>query len=121
MSNYKNNSGDEGFGRPDPASVAFAETAHPVPVSPAFDAAQYRTHIEPFGLSDRQERELLETLWSIMYSFMYSFVELGFATDICSVIFGTPEVIAEQQASVVNSLNATFAEASNNPAEGGPS
>ncbi|MCK4207539.1 hypothetical protein J3U99_22535 [Brucella pituitosa] len=44
------------------------------------DAGKYWQQVEDLDMSDEQRRELLETLWSIMRSF----VELGFSADICA-------------------------------------
>ena len=42
-----------------------------------FDIEKYRQDLEGFDLTDEQARELLQTLWSIMTTF----VELGFGVD----------------------------------------
>lgn len=47
------------------------------------DLARYRADLVELRLSDEQERDLLETLWSIMSSF----VEMGFSVDICGLLF----------------------------------
>ncbi|MCW2248070.1 hypothetical protein M2352_003704 [Azospirillum fermentarium] len=44
------------------------------------DVEKYRPEIAEFNLTEEQEIEFLQTLWSIMYSF----VELGFSYDICA-------------------------------------
>lgn len=49
----------------------------PLPADCAFDFEKYRADTDAFALSDEQARELLETLWSIMASF----VHLGFGVD----------------------------------------
>jgi hypothetical protein len=48
------------------------------------DPARYLGEIADFDMSDEQKTELLQTLWSIMRSF----VELGFKGDACELIFG---------------------------------
>ena len=102
---------------PKPASVAFAENAAPVPALPAFDAAKYRTHLASLALTDEQERELLETLWSIMYSF----VELGFRVDVCSALFDEPEIVAGDDSGIVRSEDPQSSETTSNTiAEEGP-
>lgn len=117
MTEYTEKDEDTGLTLPGSATIPFAESAAPVLALPAFDAATYRAHIAPFALTEKQERELLETLWSIMYTF----VELGFTTDVYSAVFGSPEMIAAENADVVGSLQSTFAETSStNLVEEGP-
>jgi hypothetical protein len=50
---------------------------------PALDLSRYRADLADLALSDEQERDLLETLWAIMSSF----VELGFSVDVCGLLF----------------------------------
>lgn len=45
-----------------------------------FDASRYATHVEDLDLTDVQQRELLETLWSILATF----VDLGFDVGVGS-------------------------------------
>lgn len=47
------------------------------------DLARYRADLTELRLSEEQERELLETLWSIMSSF----VEMGFSVDVWGLLF----------------------------------
>lgn len=47
------------------------------------DLNQYRADLAEFALTEDQERELLETLWTIMSSF----VDLGFSVDVCGLLF----------------------------------
>lgn len=47
-------------------------------LSMALDVSEYAGELEGISLTEAQERELLETLWSIMGSF----VQLGFEVDI---------------------------------------
>jgi hypothetical protein len=48
------------------------------------DPARYLGEIADFDMSEEQKVELLQTLWSIMRSF----VEMGFKGDACELIFG---------------------------------
>jgi hypothetical protein len=50
---------------------------------PEFDPGKYRAELEGFDLTREQEDELLKVLWSIMYSF----VQLGFDVKNCGQIF----------------------------------
>jgi hypothetical protein len=54
-----------------------------MPPALELDHAKYMGDLEEFDPSDKQKRELLETLWSIMSTF----VQLGFAPNICEQIF----------------------------------
>jgi hypothetical protein len=60
------------------------------------DPARYLGEIADFDMSDEQKVELLQTLWSIMRSF----VELGFKGDACELIFrGCAKHLAEDSPS----------------------
>jgi hypothetical protein len=48
------------------------------------DPSRYLGEVADFDMSEEQKIELLQTLWSIMRSF----VELGFKGDACELIFG---------------------------------
>ncbi len=48
------------------------------------DPSRYMAHVEEFDISEEQKIELLQTLWSVMRSF----VEMGFKGDVCVQIFG---------------------------------
>lgn len=50
---------------------------------PVFDAEEYRADLAGLNLTEAQESELLETLWSIMGAF----ARMGFSTDVCGLIF----------------------------------
>ena len=106
-----------GLETPVSASAAFAESSARVPALPAFDAARYRSEVEGFGLTDDQERELLETIWSIMVSF----VDLGFRVDVCSDLLGLSEVLADDDSDTVQFPHSTTLEnAASSAAEDGP-
>jgi len=60
------------------ASVAPAPTQ-----APQFDPEDYRSDIADLALTADQEREFLETLWSIMGHF----ARLGYSVDVCGLIF----------------------------------
>lgn len=45
--------------------------------SPTCDPEKYREHVEEFDLSEQEQSELLQTLWSIMATF----VDMGFGVD----------------------------------------
>ncbi|MEW8372665.1 MAG: hypothetical protein AB2722_02050 [Candidatus Thiodiazotropha sp.] len=49
----------------------------PVPPPPQCDLEKYREHVKDFDLSEEEQAELLQTLWSIMAAF----VDLGFGVD----------------------------------------
>lgn len=63
------------------------KTATPVALKaaavPLLDPADYASDMAAFDMSDEQEREFLETLWSIMRSF----AEMGFTVDVCGQLF----------------------------------
>jgi len=52
-------------------------------LAPELDPARYMAELEEFDLSEAEKLELLEALWSIMYSF----VRLGFDVKNCGQIF----------------------------------
>lgn len=81
---------------------------------PPFDVAKYRPEIASFGLSEAQEHELLQTLWSIMHGF----VEMGFRFDVCAAVFGAAENVAGNAGGAVDSLGAEFSENANDRQEG---
>jgi hypothetical protein len=56
----------------------------PMPAALELDAEKYMAELAEFDLTEAQKREFLETLWSIMRSF----VELGFRADDCGQILG---------------------------------
>ncbi|GEM_PF-1387200 len=53
------------------------------PIVPKLDIKKYQPHIEEFDLTDEEQRNLLETLWSIMTSF----VDIGFGVDVVQLLF----------------------------------
>ncbi|MBO9461160.1 hypothetical protein [Labrenzia sp. R5_0] len=56
----------------------------PLPVlAPELDPSRYMSELEDFDLSEAEKIELLEVLWSVMYSF----VRLGFDVKNCGQIF----------------------------------
>lgn len=57
--------------------------SQPPSISPEFDLEDYRAEIADLGLTPVQEAESLEALWSIMGHF----ARLGFAVDVCGLIF----------------------------------
>lgn len=52
------------------------------PASLTFDSVRYRTEVDQFDITEAQKLDLLNTLWSIMRSF----VELGFTVDVCAAL-----------------------------------
>lgn len=62
----------------------FSDAGAAVPPALELDIERYRADLAGFDLTPDQQRELLETLWSIMRSF----VELGFTVDVCGQVFG---------------------------------
>src|SRR5687767_5942735 len=75
----------------------------PVPATLELDAAKYRADVEEFEMTDAQKAELLETLWSIMRSF----VELGFNVNICEQILENAGAVSDGAPDGVKSLNST--------------
>lgn len=53
------------------------------PGAPAFDPADYRADLADMKMSEAQETELLQILWSMMGSF----ARMGIETDVCGLIF----------------------------------
>lgn len=49
----------------------------------AFDAEEYRADLADLQLTEAQETEILEILWSIMGHF----ARLGYSVDVCGLIF----------------------------------
>ncbi len=52
-------------------------------LAPELDPSRYMAELEEFDLSEAEKLELLQALWSIMYSF----VRLGFDVKNCGQIF----------------------------------
>jgi hypothetical protein len=66
--------------------------------SPVLDVDKYRPFIAEFDLTEEQERELLETLWKLMMSF----VDMGFGLDpIHHILQGTLEKSSEASQDLV--------------------
>jgi hypothetical protein len=76
-----------------------------VPATLELDAAKYRADVEEFEMTDAQKAELLETLWSIMRSF----VELGFSVNICEQILENAGAVSGGAPNGVKSLNSRAA------------
>lgn len=66
-----------------PLSGQDGNTSLSAPKAPDLDLSKYQDDLREFDMDNAQARELLETLWSVMRSF----VELGFTGDICGLIF----------------------------------
>lgn len=65
-------------------TVALADaSARARPGAPAFDPAEYRADLADMKLSEAQETELLQILWSMMGSF----ARMGIEADVCGLIF----------------------------------
>jgi len=64
------------------ASTEGKDRPHPT-IAPELDPSRYMAELEEFDLSEAEKIELLETLWSIMYSF----VRIGFDVKNCGQIF----------------------------------
>jgi len=60
----------------------------PVPSELELDVAKYGAEIDDLDMTEAQKRELLETLWSVMRSF----VELGFSVDVCGALLDAGEI-----------------------------
>lgn len=90
--------------------IRFQEIADKEVISavPALDISvdKYQSYLEDFNLTDSQEREFLETLWSIMASF----VEMGFSVDICAQLFKEFNEVSDAESSGVQLPNSTTAE-----------
>lgn len=65
-----------------------------------FEADQYRSYLAEFSLTEEQERELLETLWSIMRMF----VETGFSVEHCGQLLDEFNDLANSDPGDVTSL-----------------
>lgn len=74
------------------------ESAPSIP-SLDLDPGRYLGEMDHFEMSEAQKVELLETLWSIMRSF----VELGFTVDICGQLFGSESDVLPETAGAVDS------------------
>jgi len=61
-------------------------TKKPVPSAPEFDAAKYLSEIDGLDLSGAQKIELLQTLFSIMETFVHLGFDVG-AVDVCGQVF----------------------------------
>ena len=70
-----NNHSNPDFNMPTPATTALE-----------LDLAEYAPYVADFDMTEEQKRELLETLWSIMASFVSLGFDVGKA-DICGQIF----------------------------------
>ena len=55
----------------------------PFAPAPTLDPEEYRADLASLDLSEEQETEFLETLWSIMGHF----ARMGFSVDVCGLIF----------------------------------
>jgi hypothetical protein len=80
----------------------FEELADGMPSMPPaleLDHGKYMDELESFDLTDAQKRELLETLWSIMRSF----VELGFRADDCGQVLGLAALASTESPDGVDS------------------
>jgi hypothetical protein len=73
---------------------------------PEFDPAKYRAELAGLGLTKKQEDELLGILWSIMYSF----VQLGFDVKNCGQIFESFTQAAQGDSEAVDSSHSTTTE-----------
>ncbi|WAP67688.1 hypothetical protein [Jiella pelagia] len=79
----------------DAANHADAPTRRPLEL----DADAYMSELDGFDMTEAQKRELLQTLWSIMRSF----VDLGFEVDICAAVFGDNYLLPEADSPSVDS------------------
>ena len=59
------------------------------PASLQFDPTRYLAELEEFDITEAQKHELLQTLWSILCSF----VDLGFSVDVCTALLGNDDTI----------------------------
>lgn len=84
----------------------FDPPAGPLPLN----AAKYREYVEGFDLSEEQQAELLQTLWSIMCAF----VDIGFGVD--SVQRCIPALAELTAAASGNEVENTYAETFNDTA-----
>lgn len=78
------------------------------PTTPDFelDASEYLPELAEFELSDEQANELLQTLWSIMRTF----VELGFEYNICEQLLADSDKLSDGGSNGVNCLPSTVTE-----------
>jgi hypothetical protein len=97
-----NNDKLDGFG--DAADLA-DNTLAARPAALELAAAKYRADVEEFEMTDAQKAELLETLWSIMRSF----VELGFSVNICEQILENAGAVSGGAPDGVKSLHSKSA------------
>jgi hypothetical protein len=63
-------------------SGPFSQAVSAAPAGMEADIAKYAGELGDLDITEDQKRELLETLWSIMRSF----VEMGFDVDICAAL-----------------------------------
>ena len=63
-------------------SGPFGQAVTAAPTGMEADIAKYQGELGDLDITEDQKRELLETLWSIMRSF----VEMGFDVDICAAL-----------------------------------
>lgn len=63
-------------------SGPFGQAVSAAPAAMDGDIAKYAGELDNLDITEDQKRELLETLWSIMRSF----VEMGFNVDICAAL-----------------------------------
>lgn len=70
------------------------------------DADKYRSLISDFELSEAEERQMLEALWSIMYSF----VQLGFDVKNCGQIVESLNLAAQADSAAIDSTDPTISE-----------
>ena len=79
--------------------------ASPRPPALELDAEKHLTEMADFDMTEVQKTELLETLWSIMRSF----VELGFSVNICEQILENAGAVSGGAPDGVKSLHPTAA------------
>lgn len=71
------------------------------------DSAKYLGDLDGMDITEAQKVELLETLWSVMRSF----VELGFSVDLaCEQLFAEFNEVSTPDSDGVESLGSTTAE-----------
>lgn len=81
--------------------------------APELEVARYAPYLDGMDMTDAQKTEMLQTLWSIMRSF----VELGFSVKLCDPIIESFMQAANSSADGVQSVDATTTEGLSN-AEG---
>ena len=88
---------------PREASDALSAASTQISISPLpLDVDKYRPFLDEFELTEAQQRELLETLWTMMKTF----VELGFGVDpVQQVLSAAILSAAESTASDLESSN----------------